>query len=190
MIFSGLRSLESAGCFKDGVSWGDDYLQGITIRVPSAQACLELCTETADCKAFTWLDRSFPSQYLTESCLTYTRISALENCKECTSGQVAACKVCSQPVECQIGANLLAEASTSTELECKETCENTPDCSYYTWFDGSTVLKNLCFLLTSCGDTVECEGCSSGPPQCPTDYCEGIEFNLLDDPTRNENNGK
>ena len=190
-IVSSLSTLEGAECFNDGVSWANAWPQGITIHVPSAQVCLDICTKTSNCVAFTWKTRNFADHHLAESCLTYNYIpEEPENCQECISGQVADCQVCSHSVECQIGENLIAEVPTATELECKNICADMTGCGFYTWFDGSTPLKNLCFLLSSCGDTVECKGCSSGPPQCQTEYCKGIEYNNLDDPTRNENYGK
>ena len=188
LLASCFSSLETTGCFNDGQSWTNDFLQGITINVKTVKACLDICTKTSDCIAYTWMSGNYGDQYLAESCLTFYEIGTTVSCKECTSGLVTDCEVCSHPVECQIQ-HYIAIVETSTEVGCKNICAYTTDCGYYTWFDGSTILNNLCFLLTSCGDSVECEGCSSGPPQC-TDYCEGIEYNLLDDPTRNEKYGK
>ena len=184
------QALEGAGCYNDGLWWTNDYLQGITLRVLTAPLCLDICQNTPGCVAYTWLSGQFVEQHFAETCLTYSDIGTPESCKDCISGVVADCQVCGRPVECAIGNNLIAEVPTSTEVGCKKICEYYTGCGYYTWFDGTTVLKNLCFLLTSCGETVECEGCSSGPPQCKTDYCEGMEYNLLDDPTRNEKHGK
>ena len=188
-IFSSFDSLESAGCFNNGQSWTKDFLQDINLHVKTPQACLDICTKTSDCQAYTWMSGSYADQYLAESCLTFYGIGTTVSCQECTSGLIADCQVCSQTVECQIE-HYIAIVPTSTEVGCKNICAYTTDCGYYIWFDSTTALKNFCFLLTSCGDSVECEGCSSGPPQCPTDYCTDIEYNLLDDPTRNEKHGK
>ena len=198
---SSFSSLAGSGCFNDGVSWTDDYLQDIsphlhylqdinTLHIPTESACLDLCAKTAGCVAFTWLNSDYEDHHFAESCLTYTAIGEPEACNECTSGQLADCKPCSQPVECHISENLLAAVPASFEIECKEMCADTEGCGYCTWIENSIFLENICFLLSSCGETVECEGCSSGPPQCKTDHCSGIKYNLLDDPTRNEEHGK
>ena len=182
------HALEGTKCFNDGLWWTNDYLLDISSHVTTAQACLDLCTRTPDCAAYTWLSGQFVEQHLAESCLIYSDIGTPDSCEECISGLVADCRVCGHHEECQVANNLISMVATSTELECKEACQNTQGCGYYTWYDSSTSFKNLCFLLTSCGDPVECEGCSSGPPKCQT--CEEIEYNLLDDPTRNEIRGK
>ena len=67
-------------------------------------------------------------------------------------------------------------------------CYHKAGCEYYTWYENSTAFMNICFLLSSCEDNVNCTGCSSGSSQC--DHCKEIEYNLLDDPTRNEKHGK
>ena len=187
VLFGTFHALEGAKCFNDGLWWTNDYLIDVTSHVPTPQACLDLCTRTPDCRAYTWLSGKYVEQHFAESCITYSDIGTPDSCQECISGVEADCRVCGLHLECQVADNLITMVTTSTELECKETCAETQACGYYTWFDSSTPLKNFCFLLTSCGDVVECEGCSSGPPKC---HCNGIEYNLLDDPTRNEKHGK
>ena len=184
-ILSSFSSLEGAECFNEGVSWTVDYLQGITLNIPTASACLDLCTKTADCVAFTWLDSDFAIQLLPESCLTYSGFGETVTCRECTSGRVADCQLCSQPVGCQIGKNLLDAVPGSSEVECKHMCYHKAGCEYYTWYENSTAFMNICFLLSSCENNVDCTGCTSGSHQCQTEYCKGIEYNLLEDPTRN-----
>ena len=190
IFISSFHALNSAECYNAGLWWPNDNLLNVYLRVHTAPLCLEICQKTPDCVAFSWLSGKFVEQYLAETCLTFNDTSTPESCEECISGMVADCQVCGQHEECQVENNLITTITTSTELECKETCQNTEGCEYYTWYDDSTSLKNSCFLLTFCGDTVECEGCSSGPPKCPRDYCEGLEYNLFDDHTRNEKYGK
>ena len=187
-LLSSFISLEGRGCFNEGMSWTGDFLLEITLHIGNVSACLDLCKKTADCQAFTWMNKDhhlFP-----ESCVTYSDIGELETCEECTSGRLADCQLCSQPVGCQIDQNFIAAVSTTTEVDCQHVCALTTNCTFYTWVDSSEFLNNMCFLLSSCEDTVECTGCSSGPPSCQEDFCEGIEYRLLDDPTRNEKHGK
>ena len=191
LLVSTFHALEGAGCYNDGLWWTKDYLLEVTSHITTTQACLDLCIAAPDCVAYTWLSGQFVEQHLAESCLIYSDIGTPESCENCISGLVADCHVCSHPVECQVEDNLITMVTTSTELECKNTCENTQGCEYYTWHDSSASLKNFCFLLTSCENVVECnKGCSSGPPQCQTEHCEEIEYKLLDDPTRNKKHGK
>ena len=180
-------SLEGEECFHDGTSWSDEFLQEITLHIPTASACLDVCTNTAACVAFTWKKQLWYNE-LAESCWTFSDIGEPEACKECISGQLANCQLCSQHFGCQIGENLIATVQVLSEIECKIKCADTAGCGYYTWFESSTTFKKICYLLSSCGDTVDCSNCMSGPPLCP--YCKGMEYNELDDPTRNINHGK
>ena len=50
---------------------------------------------------------------------------------------------------------------------CQEYCLNTLGCEFYTWYDQSEVLTNLCVLLSSCEDNFsDCNGCFTGPADC------------------------
>ena len=140
--------------------------------------------------AFTWLTEENSGHHLAESCWTFSDIGEPEACEECISGQLADCQLCSQHVGCLVGGNLIAATPASSEIECKTLCEDRAGCVYYTWFESSTFFKKICFLLSSCEDTEDCTGCSSGPPSCQGDYCTGIKYNELDDSTRNEKHGK
>lgn len=191
LLLTSFSSFAKAVCFNDGVSWTDDFLQDIiTLHIQTAAACLDLCTNTVDCIAFPWLPKDYEDHHFAESCLTYSKIGTPESCKECISGRLANCQVCSQPVECHISENLLAAVPAWSEIDCQSLCAVTEGCGYYTWIESSTFLEKICFLLSSCGDTVDCTGFMSGPPQCQTDYCTEIEYNELDDPIRNENHRK
>lgn len=184
-LATSFNSLDGAGCFLDGLSWTEDHLLDVTLHIPSASACLDICTLTSGCVAFTWLNQDHHP--LAESCVTYSGIGEPETCDECTSGLLADCQTCSQPVGCQvISENLIDSVTASSEVECKNLCYDTIGCVYYTWYEKSPAFRNICFLLSSCEDTVDCTGCTSGPPQC---FCKDIEFKLLDDPTRNAKHG-
>ena len=186
-----LSSLEGETCFQNGTSWSDEFLQDISLHIPTALACLNLCALTPGCIAFTWLSQNNSDHHLAESCLIFTDIGTPEACEECISGQLADCQLCSHPVSCEIGEeNLIDTAPVATEIECKIMCADTAGCEYYTWFENSTIFRKVCFLLSSCEDKVDCVGCSSGPPSCQGEYCEGIEYKELDDPTRSEKHGK
>ena len=176
-------------CFTDGVSWTDEHLQFVTPHINTAVACLDLCTKTDGCVAFTFLSKDY-DQLIPEACITYTDIGKPLTCEECISGRFEDCQLCSQPVVCEKGGTIILLVPTSTKVECQTFCSKTTDCKYYTWFDNSAVTKNICFLLSGCGDTVERSDCMSGPPTGQGDYCTGIDYNELDDPTRNENQGK
>ena len=194
MIYTSVRcsgactSLKGEECFTDGVTWTNEFVQDITPSITTIFDCLDLCKKTADCKAFSWINKEHP--LFPESCLTYTNSSQPVTCEECVSGRLADCQLCSHSVSCQIWENMISAVPTTTEVECQYVCARTADCKYYTWFNGSAVPKNICFLLSSCGETEDCTSCSSGPSSCQEDHCEGIDYKILDDPTRNEKHGK
>ena len=180
-------SSEGAECFGHGYSWTNEYILAIFVNVPSSEECLDSCIATKDCLAFSYFNEG-PN--FAETCKLFSDIGKQTTCSDCTSGRIIDCQPCSEPVACEItDANLISDLETDTEFECWRTCKATTSCVYYTWFDDSTFLKNRCFLLSTCGETQGCTGCISGPANCKTKYCEGIEYRELDDPTRNENHG-
>ena len=82
-------------CFTDGVSWTDEYLQSLTPYIASPAACLDLCTKTDGCVAFTFLSKDY-DQVIPEFCITYTDIGKPLICEECTSGLLEDCQLCKE----------------------------------------------------------------------------------------------
>jgi len=80
---------------------------------------------------------------------------------------------------------LQAVAGVGSERSCQSLCAAVGGCGYYTWYDHNSDLSLFCFLLTSCAEE-ECQGCHSGPVECPTsppptpphpEDCEGLQAN-------------
>jgi len=76
---------------------------------------------------------------------------------------------CSEAKSCSIhGSGLLQTVgSVATEAACHSLCGLRGDCKDYTWYDQSTAMAGFCFLFSKCGDQSDCEGCVSGPLNCP-----------------------
>lgn len=190
-FISGAAADAEAGAteVEDGASWTNEYFIGLTVNVTDPHGCVDICRNTKGCSAFTWFGNGYDCDDFAESCKLYSAVGQTKPCNNCTSGQVAT-DLCSESFQCSIGGNFISAVQTSTVLGCRDVCRNTPGCSYFTWYGDTTAFKNMCFLLSSCGESKPCAGCYSGPPTCQAKYCEGIEFHNLDHPTRNENQGK
>jgi len=76
---------------------------------------------------------------------------------------------CSEAKSCSIhGSGLLQTVgSVATEAACHSLCGLRGDCKDYTWYDQSTAMAGFCFLFSKCGVQSDCEGCLSGPLNCP-----------------------
>ena len=117
---------------------------------------LRSCEETHDC----------------EGCVTETR--------DCYS-------TCGTNVVGVIDQNLLQiHYDVQTELECKEHCEVTTNCSYYTYYYASD-----CILLSSLTEPLQqCDSCVTGPVDCDnfSEECsfiidgEQLKHKIFDDP--------
>ena len=97
-LLSSFIGLEGKGCFNEGKSWTDDFLEDVTLHISNASACLDLCKKTVGCKAFSWLGKGYEDHHFKESCLTYNGIGTLEACQDCISGQLVDCQLCSQEI--------------------------------------------------------------------------------------------
>lgn len=78
---------------------------------------------------------------------------------------------------------LQAVAGVGTEHSCQALCATVDGCAFYTWYDHNSDLSLFCFLLSSCAEE-ECQGCHSGPAECPAppstttphpEDCEGLQ---------------
>ena len=123
LFLSKFWSLKGEECFTDGVTWTNEFVPVITPSITTIFDCLDLCKKTADCKAFSWINKEHP--LFPKSCLTYTNSSQPVTCEECTSGRLEDCQLCSQALSCSTSDNLVSAVSTTTELECQYVCART-----------------------------------------------------------------
>merc|ERR1719206_215572 len=62
---------------------------------------------------------------------------------------------------------ITAVLGVNTEVQCQDLCARHDDCSWYTWYSAEgDRLQLTCFLLSSCDDSLVCDGCYSGPQSC------------------------
>ena len=114
--------------------------------------------------------------------------------------------------ECQIkDDNFIEGIPAKSEFHCSLYCSSNDKCKYYTWFSSENEdIFNECFLFSSCQTVNGCNGgCYVGGVNChqPTTItpeittttekflttypgiCDDIEYEVLDDETRNMNYG-
>merc|ERR1719206_735313 len=86
-----------------------------------------------------------------------------------------------------------AVLGVNTEVQCQDLCARHDDCTWYTWYsDAGDRLQLTCFLLSSCDDSLVCDGCYSGPESCDNTVAiphptQCTEYQELDSFTRNSN---
>merc|ERR1711936_456752 len=75
-----------------------------------------------------------------------------------TTGGDASCSNFEEAA-CELSENNIVghDRFTNTATECQEKCKEDAACSWFTHFD------TQCYLLSTCGNTAQCQGCVSGP---------------------------
>jgi len=153
--------------------------------------CREMCLQDSSCNGFTWYDEEgHPYPW---TCHLFSNSTEEYECRDCMGGDRSECTCANIDEQCVVQAdsnNLLNTLAVSSELECKNVCQELLDCEFYTWFGESNPLQTMCFLFSSCDEVVACSGCSSGRPTCqPHTPQQCQQYWLLDDPTRNVEGG-
>jgi len=156
---------EGSPCYQLDVSWSNNSVLNIISPVNDATQCQKLCKDTNDCIAWTWTSQNHLE--IQEACLLFASIGdqipfpdSISGSRPCVCSDEFACKGTPEN-EISFHENVMLE-----EI-CQEFCYNTSSCAFYTWYDSSEVLSNVCVLLKSCDHIYDdCDGCFSGPPQC------------------------
>jgi len=154
-------------CYESDVSWENNSFLDVISPVEDAQQCQILCKDYKNCTAWTWTTVNNP--VFQEACLLFENIGAETLFPDSVSG-LRTC-VCSDNFACRGTPDNEISFHNNVVLEetCQELCFNTSGCEFYTWYDSSWVLNNLCVLLKSCDEKYsDCEGCYTGPPSCDT----------------------
>jgi len=152
-------------CYEVNKSWGNNTLQEIASPIFEAQDCHRLCKASINCTAWTWANDN--NHEIQDACFLFSSIGDQVSFPQCVSGPKSC--VCSENYACSATQENTISYYPNTDLEevCQEYCMNTLGCEFYTWYDQSEVLTNLCVLLSSCEDNFsDCNGCFTGPADC------------------------
>jgi len=158
-------------CYQYEKSWANNTILDLISPVSDASECRKLCKNTLstpnseECIAWTFATQN--NQEIPDTCLLFARIGAEIPFPDSVSGERScACSdnyACKRTLENEISfyENILMEET------CQDYCSHTSGCEFYTWYDSSEVLTNLCFLLSSCDEKFfGCTGCFSAPADC------------------------
>jgi len=181
-------------CFTSGSTWIKDTEKGVA-NITSPYDCQTVCDLDPQCSSFTWYN-SLASP-LPKFCEFYeSEVSKpTAPCLNCVSGRSA----CSCSMEnysvCETNHDLVVSIvpEVETEVQCQDLCARQADCTWYTWYSArGDRLQLTCFLLTSCINTMTCQGCHSGPENCEdVDLmprpAQCTQYKELDSFTRNVN---
>merc|ERR1712198_101136 len=152
-------------CFQGDTTWDQDNIYSVLVDFDSPEKCQETCQADPACVGFTWTTEN--SDVIPLACVLFSSLGQQSPCQNCVSGAPEC--MCSVAGECEAtGENVLDVATdVASEKECASLCENTKDCTVYTYMGELNPLRHMCFLFSSCEVfTDTCVDCSSGVLQC------------------------
>ena len=155
----------SCTCLKPGLTWLSNDILDTVHPVPDPYQCQAVCVDNQGCTAFTWTSQD--NQRFELHCFLFgSNTGNTTSCEECVSGP-ASC-TCSSEVACHSDEdNIIDEImGVQTEAECQNHCLEDSLCLFYTWQSSESFPAYSCLLLSSCEDTLPCQGCYTGPPEC------------------------
>ena len=155
---------------------------------PDRDAMISAIYTFEECEAECWsmaqTCKGFTLQYqgVISECFLFQELENLKECTTCNSGTIAT------PIEgvCA-GGDTLDQVDGFSLSECTTLCKNTPECVASTWFNGSFIFPNRCFLFDSCFSTSPCEFCETGVLSCIDLPTQCKEHKILNVRHRNVN---
>ena len=169
-------------CVSDNVACDihdNDFIESVG-AVSSIEECRQLCYDNEDCGFITYYDDGgFPYQ---EVCQLFTSCLHIHSCTGCTSETRACYQVCGDNVIGGLDDNLLAIVpDVQSEINCKEHCRSTNNCSFYTYFTQDDPNYFACNLLSYLIKPLKpCSTCLTGPLECQEDQSCQIIFDNQD----------
>ena len=162
----------------------ENNLVGSFGGVASLAECRQLCLDSQDCQYLTYYPHdSFPYQRL---CYLFNSCNETHNCSSCFSEGRECQFFCGEKVIGGIEDNFLeAHGDVKTELECKDLCKSSSNCSFYTYFMETDPNSKVCILMTFLIQPLTpCETCKTGPVDCNSYQCtfDGLESLMFTDP--------
>merc|ERR1712179_235163 len=151
-------------CLHRNQTWLSPDILDTVQPVPDPYQCQVICGQTEGCEGFTWTSANHAQLRL--FCFLFYDIFDKTECEECISGS-ANC-ICSDEVACRgdVGNTIDVLEAVLTEAECQNHCLDSFSCKFYTWYSTGSFPAHICVLLSSCEDTVPCNKCFSGTPEC------------------------
>ena len=139
-----------------------------------------MCLDQESCQFISYYDDSAaPVSHL---CQMFSSCDTLTTCAHCATENMACYTYCGSSVVGDLDENVQdLLTNIESEHECKRSCLETAECSYYTfYFPNSTHFRDYCFLQTELvGPTQPCESCTTAPGDCSittTTTAPGIEL--------------
>ena len=159
-----ILSQASGSCLKPNITWLSEDILDIVHPVPDPYQCQAICGDTDGCVAFTWTTAD--NQRLKLHCFLFGSTDDQTSCEECASGPESC--TCSTEVACEAYEDNIVDELVAVhyEAECQNYCLESLPCLFYTWQNNHSFPAYTCILLSSCQDTVPCQGCYSGPQEC------------------------
>jgi len=164
-VMAGVTRSEVSSCYKVDVRWTNSTVMDPVTMVPGYEECHTLCQDQAGCEGWTWTseENSLFSSY----CWIFSDLGQTTSFPNCVSGPRSC--LCSEPEECEVTADneLDIVPQVSQEEDCRDLCAANPDCSFYTWYDDTDVIGNVCVLLSACEERdSSCSSCHTAPVPC------------------------
>ena len=128
--------------------------------------CQAVCQARVGCQGWTWTteDNAERQNY----CSLYSSLGPTSQAPDCISGPPSC--LCSKLEACLVEADneIASYPNTLEEGDCRELCESSLGCGYYTWYDATDPSQaSLCCLLSSCSErNSSCTSCHSAPVPC------------------------
>ena len=161
---SGLTDCSSEGvrCVDDGSNLIDEVSP-----VNSEEECRPICEDQEECDYVTY----YPSS---SNCQMFRTCAKTAACTSCVTQNMECYRTCGSSFVGYFGENVIDMISnTKSELDCKNICSDTKNCSFYTYyFEEDDLYPELCILLTDFQPpTQSSDSASSGPTNCSKSKC-------------------
>ena len=161
-------------CSTEGVDCrdvGDNMIDALA-HIPTLEECRQLCLDHAYCKYISYFsDAASP---VSNFCKMFTTCDDTIECTTCFFENMACYRSCGSNVVGNLDENILDVLThIESELACKQSCLDVPECSVYTFFyQNETNFSNYCFLQTEfVGPEEPCPDCITAPVDCSAAKC-------------------
>ena len=161
-------------CSTEGVKCeniGDNLIDAV-LHVPTLEECRQLCLDDVNCSLISYFDES--ASPVSHLCQMFTSCEDIVYCSSCRSENMACYRSCGSSVVGDLDENIQdLLTDIESELSCRQSCLQVPECSFYTYFyPNDTNFGKYCFLQTEfVGPAQLCPACISAPMDCSTVKC-------------------
>ena len=165
------------GCSSEGkeCAYNSTNLIDIILQVPTLAECRQLCLDQEQCEFITYIDED--AVPVARACFLFKSCETVTDCDpvHCTSQNMDCYRTCGSNIVGHLDENLIdALPNVESELECKNHCSSTENCTWYTYYpENDTNYHQICFLQSELLQPIQsCGGqCVSGPEDCSAKNC-------------------